>query len=69
MGPDQQERRVFPTLLGDIRWCQLFSEPGAGSDLASLTTKAVGTKGGWLLNGQKVWTSQAREADWGICLA
>jgi alkylation response protein AidB-like acyl-CoA dehydrogenase len=56
-------------LTGEINWCQLFSEPEAGSDLASLSTKATPTKGGWLLNGQKVWTSMAKEADWGICLA
>jgi alkylation response protein AidB-like acyl-CoA dehydrogenase len=67
--PEQQERWVRPTLLGDISWCQMFSEPGAGSDLASLATKAVRTEGGWLLSGQKVWTSMAREADWAICLA
>jgi len=66
---EQQERWVGPTLRGEITWCQLFSEPGAGSDLASLTTKAVATEGGWLLTGQKVWTSLATEADWGICLA
>jgi alkylation response protein AidB-like acyl-CoA dehydrogenase len=67
--PEQQERWVRPTLVGDLSWCQMFSEPGAGSDLASLTTKAVRTDGGWLLSGQKVWTSMAREADLGICLA
>ena len=66
--PEQQERWVRPTLLGEIQWCQLFSEPGAGSDLAALSTTATRTDGGWLLNGQKVWTSLAREADWGICL-
>jgi alkylation response protein AidB-like acyl-CoA dehydrogenase len=67
--PEQQERWVGPTLRGEIAWCQLFSEPGAGSDLAALTTKAVRTDGGWMLTGQKVWTSMAAEADWGICLA
>ncbi|HKE75145.1 MAG TPA: acyl-CoA dehydrogenase [Acidimicrobiales bacterium] len=67
--PEQQERWVGPTLRGEIAWCQLFSEPGAGSDLAALTTKADRTDGGWLLTGQKVWTSMAAEADWGICLA
>ncbi|MEX2292702.1 MAG: acyl-CoA dehydrogenase [Acidimicrobiales bacterium] len=65
---DQQERWVRPTLLGTINWCQLFSEPEAGSDLAALTTTGTRTDGGWLLNGQKVWTSMALEADWGICL-
>ena len=65
---DQQERWVRPTLLGAISWCQLFSEPEAGSDLAALTTTGTRTDGGWLLNGQKVWTSMAKEADWGICL-
>jgi alkylation response protein AidB-like acyl-CoA dehydrogenase len=67
--PDQLDRWVDPTLMGELHWCQLFSEPGAGSDLASLSTRAERTDGGWLLNGQKVWTSMAREADWGICLA
>jgi alkylation response protein AidB-like acyl-CoA dehydrogenase len=66
---DQQEKWVRPTLLGEINWCQLFSEPEAGSDLAALKTTATKTDGGWLLNGQKVWTSFAREADWGMCLA
>jgi alkylation response protein AidB-like acyl-CoA dehydrogenase len=66
---EQQERWVGPTLRGEISWCQLFSEPGAGSDLASLATKASRADGGWLLSGQKVWTSMAKEADWGICLA
>ena len=66
---EQQERWVGPTLAGELSWCQLFSEPGAGSDLASLTTKAVRAAGGWLLSGQKVWTTLAKEADWGICLA
>jgi alkylation response protein AidB-like acyl-CoA dehydrogenase len=67
--PQQQARWILPTLRGEIGWCQLFSEPGAGSDLASLTTRATRVEGGWLLNGQKVWTSMAKEADWGICLA
>jgi 3-oxochol-4-en-24-oyl-CoA dehydrogenase len=65
----QRERFVRPTLLGEIIWCQLFSEPGAGSDLASLRTRAVRVDGGWRLTGQKVWTSLARESHWGICLA
>ncbi len=69
-GSDQQcERWVLPTLLGELTWCQLFSEPGAGSDLASLTTRAERVEGGWHLTGQKVWTSMAHEAQWSICLA
>ncbi len=65
----QQVRFVRPTLVGEMTWCQLFSEPGAGSDLASLRTRAVRHGNGWRLTGQKVWTSLAQEADWGICLA
>ena len=66
---EQQERFVPPTFRGELVWCQMFSEPGAGSDLASLTTRAERTHGGWLLTGQKVWTSLAHEADYGMCLA
>ncbi len=65
----QREKFVLPSLLGDLVWCQLFSEPGSGSDLASLRTKAEKVDGGWKLSGQKVWTSVAERADWGICLA
>ncbi|HUQ00551.1 MAG TPA: acyl-CoA dehydrogenase [Aeromicrobium sp.] len=65
----QRERFVGPSLRGDLTWCQLFSEPNAGSDLASLATKAERVPGGWSLTGQKVWTSHAGEADWGVCLA
>lgn len=65
----QREKFVSPTLAGDIRWCQLFSEPEAGSDLASLRTKAVRTDGGWLLTGQKIWTSEAHMSQWAVCLA
>jgi alkylation response protein AidB-like acyl-CoA dehydrogenase len=66
---EQRERFVRATLDGDIVWCQLFSEPGAGSDLAALRTKATKVDGGWTLQGQKVWTSHAHTADWAICLA
>jgi alkylation response protein AidB-like acyl-CoA dehydrogenase len=66
---DQRDRFVRPTLLGELTWCQLFSEPDAGSDLASLRTRAVRVDGGWRLTGQKVWTSLAHDADWAICLA
>ncbi|MGV0790388.1 acyl-CoA dehydrogenase family protein [Mycolicibacterium sp. XJ1819] len=67
--PEQIERFVPDTLRGDIFWCQLFSEPGAGSDLAALRMKAVRADGGWRLTGQKVWTSAAQRAQWGVCLA
>lgn len=67
--PKQQERFLTPTLRGEIEWCQLFSEPGAGSDLASLSTAARKVEGGWVLAGQKVWTSMAHKAHWGVCLA
>jgi alkylation response protein AidB-like acyl-CoA dehydrogenase len=67
--PEQKDRFLPPTLRGEIVWCQLFSEPGAGSDLAGLATRAEREVGGWRLHGQKIWTSLAREAQWGICLA
>jgi alkylation response protein AidB-like acyl-CoA dehydrogenase len=66
---DQQERWIPPSMRGDLRWCQMFSEPDAGSDLAGLTTRATRVEGGWSITGQKVWTTMAREADWAICLA
>jgi alkylation response protein AidB-like acyl-CoA dehydrogenase len=65
----QRDRFVLPTLRGEIIWCQLFSEPGAGSDLAALTTRATRVEGGWRLDGQKVWTSVANFAQWAICIA
>lgn len=66
---EQKERFMLPTLYGEITWCQMFSEPGAGSDLAGLSTKAEKVDGGWRLTGQKVWTSIAQWSDWAICLA
>ena len=67
---DDQKARWLPRILSaEELWCQLFSEPGAGSDLASVATRATPVEGGWRLNGQKVWTSYAQFADWGICLA
>lgn len=69
-GTDNQKQRLLPpTFRGDIFWCQLFSEPGAGSDLASLATKATRVDGGWRITGQKVWTTGAQYSQWGALLA
>jgi alkylation response protein AidB-like acyl-CoA dehydrogenase len=65
----QRERFAWPIVHGVQRWCQLFSEPGAGSDLASLSTRAVKVDGGWLVNGHKIWTSLADQAHFGALLA
>jgi alkylation response protein AidB-like acyl-CoA dehydrogenase len=66
---DQQQRFLPPTFRGETIWCQLFSEPGAGSDLASLSTKATKVDGGWRITGQKIWTTGAQYSQWGALLA
>ena len=63
---DQRERWVEPVLRGEVMWCQLFSEPGAGSDAAAVRTAAKKVDGGWLVTGQKVWTSLADQCQWGL---
>jgi len=67
--PDQIDRHVLPILEGRAGWCQLFSEPGAGSDLAGLTTRATRDGDRWIISGQKVWSSQAMQSDHGMLLA
>ncbi|WP_197377206.1 acyl-CoA dehydrogenase [Mycolicibacterium baixiangningiae] len=66
---EQKQRFLPPTFRGEMIWCQLFSEPGAGSDLASLTTKATKVDGGWRITGQKIWTTGAQYSQWGALLA
>jgi alkylation response protein AidB-like acyl-CoA dehydrogenase len=67
--PEQQVEHLPRTARGEVVWCQLFSEPGAGSDLASLTTRAVLDGDEFVVDGQKVWTSGGRASDWGILMA
>jgi alkylation response protein AidB-like acyl-CoA dehydrogenase len=68
-GTEAQKQRHIPSIVkGELRWCQGYSEPGAGSDLASLQTKCVDAGDHWLINGSKIWTSGAQYADWCFCL-
>jgi acyl-CoA dehydrogenase len=68
-GTEEQKKHFLPPIArGEIRWCQGYSEPGSGSDLASIKTKAEDKGDHWLINGQKVWTSYADQADWIFCL-
>ncbi|HZZ32306.1 MAG TPA: acyl-CoA dehydrogenase family protein [Phenylobacterium sp.] len=68
-GAEAQKRRHIPPIVrGELRWCQGYSEPGAGSDLASLQTKCEDAGDHWKINGQKIWTSGAQWADWCFCL-
>ncbi|HEX3899766.1 MAG TPA: acyl-CoA dehydrogenase [Mycobacteriales bacterium] len=63
---EQRDRYLWPSLEGTLRWCQLFSEPGAGSDAAAVATRAHRVEGGWVVNGQKVWTSEAHMCQMGL---
>src|SRR3546814_14999555 len=65
----QKDRYLRPLFTGEEVWCQLFSEPGAGSDVAGLATRAVKDGDEWIINGQKVWTTLAHLAKWGMLVA
>lgn len=70
LGSEEQKRRLIPpSVRGETRWCLLYSEPGAGSDLAGLRTRADRDGDDWIVNGQKVWTSFAKKADYGLLVA
>jgi alkylation response protein AidB-like acyl-CoA dehydrogenase len=70
LGTDEQKHRLIPpSIRGETRWCLLYSEPGAGSDLAGLRTRADRDGDDWIINGQKVWTSFAKTADYGLLVA